>query len=120
MRLWRSRRGGLARPEGMSDKAWLETLLDQLADDIGADGDDKAHLGWSREVRAAADLIRRGKPWGLDIFLGLFDPVGRPSDQPYPVPNPFTEQAFARTSTCAEAQRLASELRNEHKREQSV
>jgi hypothetical protein len=120
MRLWRSNRRGLARPEGTSDKEWLETLLDQLADEITADGDDKAHLGWSRQVREATDLIRRGKPWGIDIFLGLFDPVGRPFDQPYPVPNPFTEQAFARTSICDEAHRLAGKLREEHEREESV
>ena len=120
MRLWRSTRGGLARPEGTSDKEWLETLLDQLADEIAADGDDKAHLGWSRKVRAASDLIRRGNPWGLDMFLGLFDPVGRPFDQPYPVPNPFTEQAFARTSNFDEAHRLAVKLRQEHWREQGV
>ena len=120
MRLWRSSRGGLARPEGTSDKAWLETLLDQLADEIASDGDDKAHLGWSRQVREATDLIRRGKPWGLNIFLGLFEPVGRPFDQPYPVPNPYTEQAFARTSTCEEAHQRASKLREEHEREESV
>lgn len=120
MRLWRSRPRGLARPEGMSDKAWLEALLDQLADDIDADGDDKAHFAWSRQVREAADLIRRGKPWGLKLFFELFEPVGRPFDQPYPVPNPFTEQAFARTSTCAEAHRLALEVRKEIDREQSA
>ena len=123
MSLWRSRsrspRPGLARPEGLSDKPWLETLLGQLADDIDADGDDEAHHDWERQIRDAADLVRRGKPWGLDIFLSLFEPVGRPFDQPYPIPNPFTEQPFARTSTCAEAQRLASELRQELDRGQS-
>ena len=102
----------------MSDKQRLEQLLYQLADDI-ADNGDEIDLRWSREVREAADLIRRGKPWGLNIFLGLFDPVGRPFDQPYPVPNPFTEQAFARTRTCDEAYRLARKLLDEHKREES-
>jgi hypothetical protein len=101
----------------MSDKQRLEQLLDQLADDIAANGDE-TDLRWSRDVRAAADLIRRGKPWGLDIFLGLFKPVGRPFDQPYPIPNPFTEQAFARTHTCNEAHRLARKLLDEHNREQ--
>jgi hypothetical protein len=119
MRLWRrKRRGDQPRPAAMSDKQRLEQLLHQLADDI-ADNGDEADLRWSREVREAADLIRRGKPWGLKIFLGLFEPVGRPFDQPYPVPNPFTEQAFARTRTCDEAYRLARKLLEEHKREQN-
>jgi hypothetical protein len=102
----------------MSDKQRLEQLLYQLADDI-ADNGGELDRRWSREVREAADLIRRGKPWGLNIFLGLFDPVGRPFDQPYPIPNPFTEQAFARTRTCDEAYRLARKLLDEHKREQN-
>jgi hypothetical protein len=49
----------------------------------------------------------------------LFKPVGRPFDQPYPVPNPFTERAFARTRTCEEAHRLARKLLDEHGREES-
>jgi hypothetical protein len=118
MRLWRrKRRGDQPQPEAMSDKQRLEQLLYQLADDIADDGDE-IDLRWSREVREAADLIRRGKPWGLNICLGLFDPVGRPFDQPYPVPNPFTEQAFARTRTCDEAHRLARKLLDEHEREE--
>ena len=119
MRLWRrKRRGDEPQPTAMSDKQRLEQLLYQLADDI-ADNGDEIDLRWSHEVREAADLIRRGKPWGLNIFLGLFDPVGRPFDQPYPVPNPFTEQAFARTRTYDEAYRLARKLLDEHKREES-
>src|SRR3954471_22711566 len=119
MRLWRrTRRGDQPPPEAVSDKQRLEQLLHQLADDI-ADNGDETDLRWSREVRAAADLIRRGKPWGLNIFLGLFEPVGRPFDQPYPVPNPFTEQAFARTRTCDEAYRLARRLLEEHDREEN-
>jgi hypothetical protein len=105
------------QPEAMSDKQRLEQLLLQLADDIDRAGDDD--LRWARDVREAADLIRRGKPWGLGIFLGLFKPVGRPSDQPYPIPNPFTEKPFARTRTCDEAHRLARKLLDEHDREES-
>ena len=118
MRLWRRERGGdQSRPEGMSDKQRLEQLLYQLADDI-ADGGDENDLRWSRQVREAADLVSRGKPWGLRLFLDLFEPVGRPFDQPYPIPNPFTEKAFARTRTCKEAHRLARELLDEHNREE--
>src|SRR4051812_2198330 len=118
MRLWRrKRRDDQPQPEAMPDKQRLEQLLYQLADHI-ADNGDEIDLGWSRQVREAADLIRRGKPWGLNIFLGLFDPVGRPFDQPYPIPHPFTEQAFARTRTCDEAYRLARKLLDEHKREE--
>jgi hypothetical protein len=100
----------------MSDKQRLERLLYQLADDIDDHGDDPK-LRWSRQVREAADLVRRGKRWGLSLFFALFQPVGRPFDQPYPVPNPFTEQPFARTPTCEEAYRLASKLVDEHERE---
>jgi hypothetical protein len=98
------------------DKQRLEQLLFQLADDIADHGEDPQR--WSRQVREAAELVRRGKPWGLSLFLALFAPVGRPFDQPYPVPNPFTEQAFARTRTCREAYRLASKLMDEHEREE--
>src|SRR3954463_3403514 len=119
MRLWRrKRRDDQPQPEAVPDKQRLEQLLYQLADHI-ADNGDEIDLGWSRKVREAADLIRRGKPWGLEIFLGLFDPVGRPFDQPYPVPNPFTEQAFARTRPCDEAYRLARKLLDEHEREET-
>jgi hypothetical protein len=113
----RKRRGDQPQPEAMSDKQRLEQLLYELSDDIADHGDD--HPRWSRQVREAADLIGRGNPWGLSIFLGLFDPVGRPFDQPYPVPNPFTEQAFARTRTCDEAYRLARKLQDEHKLEEN-
>jgi hypothetical protein len=113
MRLWRGRRrSDQPQPEAMSDNQRLEQLLHQLADDIADHGDDP--LRWSRQVREAADLIGRGKPWGRRLFLALFDPVGRPFDQPYPIPNPFTEQAFARTRTCDEAHRLARTLLGEH------
>jgi hypothetical protein len=119
MRLWRrTRRSDQPQPDAMSDKQRLEQLLYQLADDI-ADHGDEIHLRWSRQLREAADLIRRGKPWGLNIFLGLFDPVGRPFDQPYPIPNPFTEQPFARTRTCDEAYRLARKLLDEHSSEEN-
>jgi hypothetical protein len=100
----------------MSDKQRLEQLLYQLADDIADHGDDP--LRWSRQVREAAGLIRRGNSSGLSLFLALFDPVGRPFDQPHPIPNPFTEQAFARTRTCDEAYRLARKLLDEHVREE--
>jgi hypothetical protein len=120
MRLWRSKpRDDQQQSEAMPEKQRLEQLLNQLADDIDDHGDEESHLRWSRQVREAADLIRRGKPWGLHIFLGLFDPVGRPFDQPYPIPNPFTEQAFARTRTCDEAHRLARKLLDEHEREEN-
>ena len=118
MRLWRRKgHGDQSQPEARSDKQRLEQLLYQLADDI-ADNGDEDERRWSRQVREAADLIRRGKPWGLRIFLGLFEPVGRPFDQPYPIPNPFTEKAFARTRTCREAHRLARKLLDEHEREE--
>jgi hypothetical protein len=131
MRLWRrKRRSDQPQPEAMSDKQPLEPqpeamsdkqrlaqLLYQLADDIADHGDDPRR--WSRQVREAAELIRRGQPWGLRLFLALFEPVGRPFDQPYDIPNPFTEQAFARTRTCDEAYRLASELARENDYEAS-
>jgi hypothetical protein len=95
----------------------LAYLLHRLADDIAAHGDDPH--GWSRQVRQAGDLIGRGKPWGLGLFLKLFEEVGRPGDQPYPIPNPFTEQPFARTPTCDEAYRLAYDLEGAHWLEES-
>jgi hypothetical protein len=104
-------------PDAVSDRERLNCLLDQVADDIAAHGDDPH--GWSRQVREAGDLIGRGKPWGLSLFLKLYDPVGRPFDQPYPIPNPFTEQPFARTRTCKEAFQLACKLDHAHDREES-
>jgi hypothetical protein len=131
MRLWRCKRrsdqpepDGLSdeqplepEPEGLSDMQRLAYLLHRLADDIAAHGDDPH--GWSRQVRQAGDLIGRGKPWGLGLFIKLFEEVGRPGDQPYPIPNPFTEQPFARTPTCDEAYRLAYDLEGAHWLEES-
>lgn len=100
------------QPEAVPDNERLAQLLLQLADDIADHGEDPHH--WSRQVREAGDLIRRGEPWGLKLFLALFEEVGRPGDQPYPIPNPFTQQAFARTRTCRQAHRLADKLATEH------
>jgi hypothetical protein len=63
----------------VSDKARLEELLYRLADVIG-DGDEVDRF-WSDKVRACADLVRAGKPWGLRNFLGLFGGMGSILDQ---------------------------------------
>jgi hypothetical protein len=127
MRLWRrTQRSDQPQPEAVSDEQpvepqpgamsteqRLEQLLYQLADDIDDHGDDPK-LRWSRQVREAADLIGRGESWGLQLFFALFKEVGRPGDNLHPIPNPFTEQPFARTGTCDEAYRLANEVVREN------
>ena len=115
MRLWRrKRRSDQPHPEAMSPEQRLEQLLYQLADDIDDHGDDP-ELRWSRQVREAADLIGRGEAWGYRLFFALFEEVGRPGDTWPPIPNPFTEQPFARTGTCHEAYRLAIEVVRENR-----
>ncbi len=101
------------QPAGMSTEQRLEQVLYQLADEIGAHGDDP-ELRWSRQVREAADLIGRGEAWGYELFSALFRELGRPDDNSPPIPNPFTEQPFARTGTCDEALRLADEVVREN------
>jgi hypothetical protein len=126
MRLWRrERRSDQPQPEAVSDEQpvepqpgamsteqRLEQVLYQLADEIDDHGDDPK-LRWSRQVREAADLIGRGELWGYKLFRDLFREQGRPGDHWPPIPNPFTEQPFARTGTCDEAVRLADEALRE-------
>ena len=127
MRLWRrERRSDQPQPEAVSDEQpvepqpgamsterRLEQVLYQLADEIDLHGDDPK-LRWARQVREAADLIGRGEAWGYRLFFALFRELGRPGDNSIPIPNPFTEQPFARTGTCDEAYRLANEVVREN------
>jgi hypothetical protein len=103
MKLW-GRGARDEKPEPVSDRARLEQLLLQLADDIAADGDDRWITEWSRQVRGCAALVAAGKPGGLWGFLGLFDNDPR---------NTINEHRFTRTSTFAEAMGLASKLSSE-------
>lgn len=107
MRLWpRKRRAG--RPEGMSDGERLAQLLDQLADDIAADGDDKITQDWSHVVRDCAGAIRAGSARGLHRFFELFSSDPR---------NTINDQSFTRTRTFYEARQLASQLLQKHSSE---
>jgi hypothetical protein len=67
-----------------SDKQRLEEMLYRLADRIG--DDDETDRFWSDKVRACADLVRAGKPWGLRNFLGLFGGMGSINDQGFSGP----------------------------------
>ena len=85
MRLW-SRKPPGDRPEheSTSDKQRLERLLDRLADAIG--DDDAADRFWSGKVRACAEQVRAGQPWGLRNFLSLFGGMGSINDQGFSHP----------------------------------
>ena len=71
-------------PDPVSDKQRMEELLYRLADSIG-DGDETDRF-WSGKVRACADQVRAGKPWGLRDFLGLFGGMGSINDQGFSHP----------------------------------
>jgi hypothetical protein len=80
MRLWPWKpRGDPPERDPIADKRRLEQLLYRLADVIG--DHDESDRFWSGKVRACADQVRAGKPWGLRNFLGLFGGMGSINDQ---------------------------------------
>jgi uncharacterized protein DUF6966 len=85
MRVWRWLLSG-DQPERdpNSDKQRMEQLLYRLADLIG--DSNESDRFWSAKVRACADPVRAGKPWGLRNFLNLFGGMGSINDQGFSHP----------------------------------